>query len=81
MLERTLGAQVAHQLPRDDQHVNDALSRGVPLVTSARDSGLAQGIVLLANMLWPAGAERRKSVLGRLLATWPKLPPQLKPGG
>ena len=80
MLERTLGAKVAHQLPRDDLHVNDALSRGVPLVTSARDSGLAQGIGLLANMLWPAGIERRRSVLGRLLATWPNLPPQLKPG-
>ncbi|MGF6876259.1 AAA family ATPase [Paraburkholderia sp. MM5477-R1] len=81
MLERTLGARVAHQLPRDDQHVNDALSRGVPLVACARDSGLAQGIVLLANMLWPGGAERRRSMLGRLLATWPNLPPQLKPGG
>jgi pilus assembly protein CpaE len=80
MLERTLGAKVAHQLPRDDQRVNEALSRGVPLVTSARDSGLAQGIGLLANMLWPAGAERRRSMLGRLLATWPNLPPQLKPG-
>ncbi|NML32796.1 AAA family ATPase [Paraburkholderia antibiotica] len=80
MLERTLGAKVAHQLPRDDLHVNDALSRGVPVVTSARDSALAQGIDLLAKMLWPAGAERRKSVLGRLLETWPNLPPQLKPG-
>jgi pilus assembly protein CpaE len=80
MLERTLDAKVAHQLPRDDQHVNDALSRGVPLVICARDSGLAQGIVLLANMLWPGGAERRRSMLGRLLATWPNLPPQLKPG-
>ncbi|MGF6965061.1 pilus assembly protein CpaE [Paraburkholderia sp. WC7.3g] len=80
MLERTLGAKVAHQLPRDDQHVNDALSRGVPLVTCARDSGFAQGIVLLANMLWPAGAERRRSMLGRLRATWPNVPPQLKPG-
>jgi pilus assembly protein CpaE len=80
MLERTLGAKVAHQLPRDDLHVNEALSRGVPLVTSARESGLAQGIGLLANMLWPAGAERRRSMLGRLLATWPNSPPQLKPG-
>ncbi|KXU82273.1 pilus assembly protein CpaE [Paraburkholderia monticola] len=80
MLERTLGAKVAHQLPRDDLRVNEALSRGVPLVTSARDSGLAQGIGLLANMLWPVSAERRRSMLGRLLATWPKRPPQLKPG-
>ncbi|MGF6447867.1 AAA family ATPase [Paraburkholderia youngii] len=80
MLERTLGARVAHQLPRDDRHVDEALSLGVPLVACARDSGLAQGITLLANMLWPAGAERRRSMLGRLLATWPNLPPQLKPG-
>jgi pilus assembly protein CpaE len=31
-------------------------------------------------MLWPALGERRKSVIGRVLATWPDLPPQLKPG-
>ncbi|CAB3787375.1 hypothetical protein LMG28614_02489 [Paraburkholderia ultramafica] len=80
MLEKTLGAKVAHQLPRDDRQVNDALSRGVPLVTLARDSAFAHGIGLLAGMLWPAMAERRKSMLGRLLATWPNLPPQLKPG-
>ncbi|WP_233805424.1 AAA family ATPase [Paraburkholderia sp. HP33-1] len=79
MLERTLGAKVAHQLPRDDQHVNDALSRGVPLVTSARDSGLAQGIGLLANMLWPTGAERHRR-LGRRFAIGPNLPPKFKPG-
>ncbi|MFL9965804.1 AAA family ATPase [Paraburkholderia sediminicola] len=80
MLEKTLGAKVAHQLPRDDKHVNEALSRGVPLVTLARDSALAQGIGLLAGMLWPAPVERRKSMIGRLLTTWPNLPPQLKPG-
>ena len=79
-LEKTLGAKVAHQLPRDDRQVNEALSRGVPLVTSARESALAHGIGLLADMLWPAMAERRKSRIGRLLATWPNLPPQLKPG-
>jgi pilus assembly protein CpaE len=80
-LEKTLGAKVAHQLPRDDRQVNEALSRGVPLVTSARDSALAHGIRLLADMLWPVVAERRKSsMLSRLLATWPNLPPQLKPG-
>ncbi|HEY2023636.1 AAA family ATPase [Paraburkholderia sp.] len=79
-LERTLGTRIAHQLPRDDQHVNDALIRGVPLVTCARDSALAHGIGLLANMLWPAGAERRRSMLARLLRTWPDLPRQLKPG-
>ncbi|NIF52950.1 AAA family ATPase [Burkholderia sp. Ax-1724] len=80
MLERTLGAKVAHQLPRDDRHVNDALSRGVPVVIAARDSTLAQGLGLLANMLWPAGAERHRSVPGRLLAAWPEVLPQLKPG-
>ncbi|KAA1013606.1 AAA family ATPase [Paraburkholderia panacisoli] len=80
MLEKTLGAKVTHQLPRDDKHVNEALSRGVPLVTLARDSALAHGIGLLAGMLWPATAERRKSMIGRLLTTWPNLPPQLKPG-
>jgi len=80
-LEKTLGAKVAHQLPRDDRQVNEALSRGVPLVTSARDSALAQGIRLLGEMLWPVVVERRKgSMLSRLLATWPNLPPQLKPG-
>ena len=80
MLEKTLGAKVAHQLPRDEKQVNEALNRGVPLVTSARDSALAQGIRLLADMLWPAVVERRKGMLSRLLATWPNLPPQLKPG-
>ena len=80
MLEKTLGAKVAHQLPRDDKQVNEALSRGVPLVRLASDSALAQGIGLLADMLWPVTAERRKSVIGRLAATWPNLPPQLKPG-
>jgi pilus assembly protein CpaE len=79
-LEQTLGAKVAHQLPRDDKQANDALSRGVPLVTSARDSTLAQGISLLADMLWPCSAERRKGVLGRLFASRPNVPPQLKPG-
>ncbi|WP_345816293.1 AAA family ATPase [Paraburkholderia sp. PREW-6R] len=81
-LERTLGAKVSHQLPRDDAHADEALNRGVPLVTSARDSALARGIGLLADMLWPAlTAERRKSVLGRLFATRPNLPPpQWKPG-
>jgi len=79
-LERTLGTRIVHQLPRDDHHVNNALIRGVPLVISARDSALAHGIGLLANMLWPAGAERRKSRLVRLLETWPNLPQHLKPG-
>lgn len=79
-LEKTLGAKVAHQLPRDDRQVNEALNRGVPLVMLARDSALAQGIGLLADMLWPALAERRKNMIGRLLATWPNLPPQLKRG-
>ncbi|MFC6313357.1 pilus assembly protein CpaE [Paraburkholderia dipogonis] len=79
-LEQTLGAKVAHQLPHDDKQANDALSRGVPLVTSARDSTLAQGISLLADMLWPCSAERRKGVLGRLFASRPNVPPQLKPG-
>ncbi|SIT41204.1 putative pilus assembly protein CpaE [Paraburkholderia ribeironis] len=68
-LEKTLGAKVAHQLPRDDKEVNDALSRGVPLVTSAHDSALAHGIGLLADMLWPAFAERRKSAIGRVSAS------------
>ncbi len=79
-LEQTLGAKVVHQLPRDEKQANEALSRGVPLVTSARDSALAQGISLLADMLWPAGAERRKGVFGRLFASRPNVPPQLKPG-
>ncbi|HZZ14200.1 MAG TPA: AAA family ATPase [Paraburkholderia sp.] len=79
-LERALGAKVAHQLPRDDKQVNDALNRGVPLITSAKDSALAHGISLLADMLWPPVAEPRKGVLGRLFATWPNLPPQFKPG-
>ena len=79
-LEKTLGAKVVHQLPRDEKQVNEALNRGVPLVTLARDSALAQGIGLLAGMLWPAPAERRKGMIGRLSATWPDLPPQLKPG-
>jgi pilus assembly protein CpaE len=79
-LEKTLGAKVAHQLPRDDRQVNEALNRGVPLVTLARDSALAHGIGLLADMLWPVLAERRKSMIGRLLSTWPNLPPQLNPG-
>ncbi|CAE6863242.1 AAA family ATPase [Paraburkholderia domus] len=79
-LERTLGAKVAHQLPRDDKQVNEALNRGVPLVASAHDSALAQGICLLADMLWPAIAEPRKGMLGRLFATRPDVPPQLKSG-
>ncbi|MEZ0604031.1 CpaE family protein [Paraburkholderia sp. IW21] len=79
-LEQTLGAKVAHQLPRDEKQVNEALNRGIPLVTSARDSALAQGINLLADMLWPPVAEPRKGVLGRLFAARPNVPPQLKPG-
>nr|WKF61494.1 Sporulation initiation inhibitor protein Soj [Paraburkholderia busanensis] len=79
-LEKTLGAKVAHQLPRDDQLTSDALSRGVPVVTAARDSALAQGIRLLADMLWPPLVERRKGVLGRLFPSRPNVPPQLKPG-
>ncbi|MFM0204579.1 AAA family ATPase [Paraburkholderia fungorum] len=79
-LEQTLGARVAHQLARDEKRVNEALNRGVPLVTSAHDSGLAQGICLLADMLWPAPAEPRKGMLGRLFAARPNAPPQLKPG-
>ncbi|MFL9902025.1 AAA family ATPase [Paraburkholderia fungorum] len=79
-LEQTLGAKVAHQLPRDEKQVNEALNRGVPLVTSARGSALAQGICLLADMLWPTIAEPRKGMLGRLFAARPNAPPQLKPG-
>lgn len=79
-LEQTLGAKVAHQLPRDDKQVNEALNRGVPLVTTAHDSALARGICLLADMLWPAIAEPRKGMLGRLFAARPNVPPQLKPG-
>jgi pilus assembly protein CpaE len=79
-LEETLGAKVAHQLPRDDKQVNEALTRGVPLVLSARDSALARGISLLAEMLWPSAAERRPGVFGRLFAARPSGPAQLKPG-
>lgn len=79
-LERTLGAKVTHQLPRDEKQVNEALNRGVPLVTYAKDSALAHGISLLADMLWPAAAEPRKGVLGRLFSTWPNVPSQFKPG-
>jgi pilus assembly protein CpaE len=79
-LEQTLGAKVAHQLPRDEKQANEALNRGVPLVTSAHESALAQGICLLADMLWPAIAEPRKGMLGRLFATRPEVPPRLKPG-
>jgi pilus assembly protein CpaE len=79
-LEQTLGAKVAHQLPRDEKQANEALNRGVPLVTSAHDSALAQGICLLADMLWPAIAEPRKGMLGRLFATRPDVPPRLEPG-
>ncbi|RKE38755.1 pilus assembly protein CpaE [Paraburkholderia sp. BL23I1N1] len=79
-LEQTLGAKVAHQLPRDEKQVNEALNRGVPLITSAHDSALAQGICLLADMLWPVIAEPRKGMLGRLFATRPNLSRQLKPG-
>jgi pilus assembly protein CpaE len=79
-LEKTLGARVAHQLPRDEKQVNEALNRGVPVFTSARDSALAQGIGLLADMLWPAIAEARKGVLGRLFSTRPNVPPPLSAG-
>ncbi|HEX3638383.1 MAG TPA: AAA family ATPase [Paraburkholderia sp.] len=79
-LEQTLGAKVAHQLPRDEKLVNEALNRGVPLVTSAHGSALAHGICLLADMLWPAIAEPRKGMPGRLFAARPDAPPQLKPG-
>ncbi|CAE6723942.1 AAA family ATPase [Paraburkholderia haematera] len=79
-LEQTLGAKVAHQLPRDEKQVNEALNRGVPLLTAAHDSALTQGICLLADMLWPAVAEPRKGILGRLFATRPNVPRQLKPG-
>ncbi|MEW9581440.1 CpaE family protein [Paraburkholderia sp. DGU8] len=81
MLEKTLGAKVAHQLPRDDKQVDDALNRGVPLVALARDSALAQGVGLLAGMLWPVPQNRRRSMIGRLLMAGPNLPPPLKPGG
>jgi pilus assembly protein CpaE len=79
-LEQTLGAKVAHQLPRDEKQVDEALNRSVPLVTSAHDSALAQGIRLLADMLWPPIAEPCKGILGRLFAARPTVPPQLKPG-
>jgi pilus assembly protein CpaE len=79
-LEQTLGAKVAHQLPRDEKQVNEALNRGVPLVNTARDSALAQGIRLLAEMLWPAVAEARKGVLDYRFATRSNAPPQFKPG-
>jgi pilus assembly protein CpaE len=80
MLEQTLGAKVAHPLSRDEKQVNEALNRGVPLVTSAHESSLAQGIGLLADMLWPAIAARRKGMPRRLFATRPDAPPQLRPG-
>ena len=79
-LEQTLGAKVMHQLPRDEKLAGEALSRGVPLVTSARDSTLAQGIRLLADMLWPAHAERRKGVPGELFMTRQDMQSRLKPG-
>ena len=68
MLEKTLGVRVAHQLPRDEKQVNEALNRGVPVVTSAKDSALAHGIGLLAEMLWPAIVEAREGVMGRLFS-------------
>ncbi|WP_144109219.1 CpaE family protein [Paraburkholderia sp. BCC1886] len=60
-LERTLGAKVAHCLPRDDKHADAALGLAVPLVKCAADSALAQGIRLLADILWQPGAGRRET--------------------
>ncbi|CAE6754436.1 MULTISPECIES: AAA family ATPase [Paraburkholderia] len=77
-LEETLGAKVAHQLPRDEKHANDALNHGIPVVTAAKGSALAHGIVLLAEMLWPVVAASRKGVLSRLFATRPNPLQQLK---
>lgn len=71
MLEETLGAKIAHQLPRDEKHVKEAFDQGVPLVTSAKDSTLAQGIGLLTDLLWPAIAGSRKGTPGRLFPIWP----------
>lgn len=65
-IEETLGEKIAHQLPRDEKHANDALNHGVPVVTAAKGSALAQGIVMLAELLWPVAATPRKGVLSRL---------------
>ena len=51
-----------------------------PTGLMVHDSALARGICLLADMLWPAIAEPRKGMLGRLFAARPNVPPQLKPG-
>jgi pilus assembly protein CpaE len=56
------------------------LNHGVPLVTGAKGGALAQGISQLAALLWPLPVAERKSVLGRLFASRPNSPPQLKPG-
>ncbi|HEX3633984.1 MAG TPA: AAA family ATPase [Paraburkholderia sp.] len=70
-LEETLGAKVAHQLPRDEKHANDALNHGIPVVTAAKGSALALGIGALAGMLWPIAAAPRKGVLSRFFAARP----------
>ncbi|MFM0010403.1 AAA family ATPase [Paraburkholderia sediminicola] len=77
-LEETLGAKVAHRLPRDEKHANDALNHGIPVVTAAKGSALAQGIVMLAEMLWPVVVAPRKGVLSRLFTARPNPLQQLK---
>ncbi|MFM0591581.1 AAA family ATPase [Paraburkholderia dilworthii] len=80
-LEETFGAKIAHHLPRDEKQATEALNHGVPLVTAAKGGALAQGIVQLADLLWPPlPAGPRKSVFSRLLQGRPNAAPRLKTG-
>ena len=76
--EQSFGMGVAHRFARDDKHAGAALDQGLPIMSIAKGSALAQDIVAFAHTLWPAPQKEKKSGLARLFAQKPRDVPQLK---
>lgn len=74
-LEQALGVRVAHRLPRDEKHADQAVEQGIPLLQFAKSSALTRGIDALADMLWPKQQAAATSLLSRLFASKPAAAP------
>lgn len=68
-LEQALGIRVAHRLPRDEKHADQAIEQGMPLLQLARSSALTHGIDALADLLWPKQQAATTSVFSRLFTS------------
>ncbi|MGN6320010.1 AAA family ATPase [Trinickia sp.] len=70
-LENALGVRIAHRLPRDDKHVEQAIDQGIPLLEVGRSSALATSIDTFADALWPKPLDATNGLFSRLFTSKP----------